>query len=43
MVIAIPDIIKIKNEGISFIMLGCDGVWEVKSNSQMAQWISGKL
>lgn len=32
MVIACPDIIKIKNEGIKFIIIGCDGIWEVKSN-----------
>lgn len=32
LVIPIPDIIAIKNEGIDFIIMGCDGIWEKKSN-----------
>lgn len=22
-----PDILKVKNDGIDFIMMGCDGIW----------------
>ena len=32
MITADPDIEKIKNEDIEFIIMGCDGIWEVKSN-----------
>jgi serine/threonine protein phosphatase PrpC len=32
MVIAVADIVKIKNEGINFILMGCDGIWETKRN-----------
>jgi serine/threonine protein phosphatase PrpC len=43
MVTANPDIVKIKNDGISFIIMGCDGIWEVKSNIEMAEWIRGRI
>ena len=26
-----------------FIIMGCDGVWETKSNDEMVEWIYGKL
>ena len=32
MITADPDISKTKNENIDFIIMGCDGIWEVKSN-----------
>ncbi len=32
LVIPMPDIITIKNEGIDFIIMGCDGIWQKKSN-----------
>ena len=32
MITANPDIKVIKNEGLDFIIMGCDGIWEVKSN-----------
>jgi serine/threonine protein phosphatase PrpC len=27
MITANPDILKIKNEGLDFIIMGCDGIW----------------
>ena len=33
MITANPDITKVKNEGVDFIIMGCDGIWQVKSNS----------
>lgn len=42
MVTAYPDIIKIKNENIDFIIMG-NGIWEVKNNSEMVRWIKDRL
>ena len=33
MITANPDIIKIENKNVDFIIMGCDGIWEVKSNN----------
>lgn len=30
-----PDVKKIKNKNIDFIIMGCDGIWEVKQNNEM--------
>ena len=38
-----PDIIKLKNDKIDFILMGCDGIWENKSPKEMVEWISEKL
>ena len=27
-----PEITKIKNEGLDFLIMGCDGIWEEKSS-----------
>ena len=43
MITANPDIIKIKNENIDFIIMGCDGIWQVKSNTEMVSWINERL
>ena len=43
MITVYPEIKKIKNSHIDFIIMGCDGIWEVKSNEEMAQWISKRL
>jgi len=32
MITANPDISKIKNENIDFAIIGCDGIWEVKTS-----------
>ena len=43
MITANPDIKKFKNQGIDFIIMGCDGIWEVKSNKQMVEWVKTRL
>lgn len=43
MITANPDIEKIKNENINFIIMGCDGIWEVKTNEQMVETIAKQL
>lgn len=43
MITADPDIIKIENKNLDFIIMGCDGIWEIKSNEQMVQHIWKKL
>ena len=43
MITANPDIIKIKNENVDYIIMGCDGIWQVKSNSEMLEWINKKI
>lgn len=34
-----PDISKVKNEKIDFIIIGCDGIWEVKTSEEMVSWV----
>ena len=43
MITANPEITKIKNEGIEFILMGCDGIWQVKSSGEMVGWIRNRL
>lgn len=43
MVTANPDFIKIKNENIDFIIMGCDGIWEIKTNVEMVDWVKSRL
>lgn len=43
MITANPDIMKIKNQNIDFIIMGCDGIWQVKSNVQMVNYIKKKF
>ena len=43
MITANPDITKVKNENIDFIIMGCDGIWQVKTNNQMVDWIKKRL
>ena len=33
MITADPDCKDIKNENLEFIIMGCDGIWEIKSNA----------
>ena len=32
MITANPDFKKIDNKNVDFIIMGCDGIWETKSN-----------
>ena len=43
MITANPDITKIKNENVDFIIMGCDGIWQVKTNSQMIDWVTKRI
>lgn len=43
MITADPDIKKIKNQNIDFIIMGCDGIWQVKKNEEMVSYISQRL
>ena len=43
MITANPDITKIKNENVDFIIMGCDGIWQVKTNSEMVEWIKKRI
>lgn len=43
MVTSTPDIIGCKREGLEFILIGCDGIWERKSNEKMVEWIRSRL
>ena len=43
MITANPDIRKFPLKGFEYIIMGCDGIWEVKDNEQMTKWISKRL
>ena len=43
MITANPEITKIKNEGIDFIIMGCDGIWQEKKSGEMVGWIKGRI
>jgi serine/threonine protein phosphatase PrpC len=33
----------VKNEGLDFLIMGCDGIWEEKSSGEMVGWVRGRL
>ena len=43
MITANPDLKVINNKDIDFIIMGCDGIWQVKSNDQMREWVATRL
>ena len=43
MISSTPDILRIKREGVDFIIMGCDGIWETKTNDKMVEWIRERL
>lgn len=43
MITANPEITKVKNEGIDFMIMGCDGIWEVKKSGEMIGWIQSRI
>lgn len=38
-----PEITKIKNEGLDFLIIGCDGIWESKTSGEMVGWLKGRV
>ena len=39
-----PDVFEYEfNSEVDFILMGCDGVWETKSNEEMCEWVYRKL
>lgn len=38
-----PDVTKVKTQSIDFIIMGCDGIWQVKENSQMVDWVNKRI
>ena len=39
-----PDVFEYEfSSDCDFILMGCDGVWETKSNEQMVEWVYKKL
>lgn len=30
-------------KGVDFILMGCDGIWEKKSNEEAVEWIYGQI
>lgn len=43
MITAFPDVEVIENKDIDFIIMGCDGIWETKSNEDMVKWVQKRL
>lgn len=39
----LPDITKVCRADISHILIGCDGIWERKSNEEMGKWLNKAL
>ncbi len=42
-IVSTPDVTKYKRDRINFIIMGCDGVWEQKSNEAMIECVASKL
>lgn len=40
---AVPDITKTPRLELSHIIMGCDGIWETKTNDEMTKWFSRAL
>ena len=39
-----PDVFEYEfSSEVDFILMGCDGVWETKSNEEMVEWVYAKL
>ena len=39
-----PDVYEYElTSDCDFILMGCDGIWETKSNDEMGQWVYNKL
>jgi serine/threonine protein phosphatase PrpC len=39
-----PDVYEYEMpEDLDFVLMGCDGIWERKSNEEMVEWVYSKL
>lgn len=38
-----PEIIKVPRKEVSLILMGCDGIWETKTEEKMTKWIHKKM
>jgi serine/threonine protein phosphatase PrpC len=38
-----PEIKKISKDDLYFIMMGCDGIWECKEESELMNWVKARL
>lgn len=43
MITSNPEITKLTRKDLHFIIMGCDGIWQSKSSSQMATWVKNRL
>ncbi len=43
MITAFPDVEVLDNKGVEFIIMGCDGIWETKTNDDMVKWVSKRI
>ena len=43
MITANPDIKIIENRDLDFIIMGCDGIWEIKQNHEMVEWVRRRI
>lgn len=39
----VPDITKTPRIEVSHIIMGCDGIWETKTNEEMMKWFQKSL
>ncbi len=43
MITAKPDVTRKPLAGADFLIMGCDGIWEVKSNQAMVDYLTEKM
>lgn len=41
-VICVPDIVEIDLTGVEYFVMACDGVWDHRSNQDVADWVNQK-
>lgn len=43
MISSTPDVMRVNREGVDFIIMGCDGIWQTKTNEKMVDWIQERI
>lgn len=43
MITAFPDVEVLDNKDVDFIIMGCDGIWETKTNEDMVKWVQKRI